>query len=506
MDRPPHAADQDSGARVAELMRLPSAGELDLYLSGKGDAALMQRIALLIRLDRSFAKQLARLERERKGMLKAAYAAESRVSLTSGARLAYSLGGLFVLAVAVSYFAGLASAGPVIVSVNALEGSVAADSTLVVLMPKREPFTMVLTKRAFDRQGRLDLKLRALRLPAAGLEAGFYIAGPGASRIAAGQWIGAARLMPGENPVQFLPSQNSAQAAADWQAWVASYRQGYVTRDGRQLSPAMKRYSPLRMADQHFLEIARGVLPEDLGTIYSEMATAYFDDVKVYFDGSPALSEDFETTPLGEYPDSLYNLWSGRDGVVASAPGRPGHVFRADYYPRWNRHDGIPLREADLVAAAARQLSYELRFVAESWAGVSMGFHLPVQGTSGGEQPGLFEYAGERAHLTARGGKIVVDEWTYAGVVPQSKEVFICKFQPKHWYRVKAVHDIAKRETTVSVWDESLKQQQPDTQLYKDLGYFPANEAVDPPASTPVESWRFTWFSFGGNFYAPEGL
>ena len=85
----------------------------------------------------------------------------------------------------------------------------------------------------------------------------------------------------------------------------------------------------------------------------------------------------------------------------------------------------------------------------------------------------------------------------------------ICQFEALHWYRVRVTHDRIQRQTTISIWDETRGQRQPDTYAYSDVGYFPGGEGVTtikPPKPDPVESWQFTWFTFGGNFFGHEGL
>jgi hypothetical protein len=320
-----------------------------------------------------------------------------------------------------------------------------------------------------------------------------------------------ARLLAGKNTLVFTPVQPSTQAAQTLQDWLDRYIAGLPDPYRQQLPVHMKRYSPLEYEDEDYkriaAQIASGTLPNEVNKNYRDLVTAYFDDVKVLVDGKPVLDEDFDSTPLGDYPLSLYNFWSGRDGYVAQAPGTAGNVFRSDYYTNWNRHDGIPLREADYAAQGAKHFSYSLRFMAESQAGVSMGFSMPVFGRQASHGSGVYGFAAGHANLQALDGWFKADEWSYTTGVPTSQKTKpICKFEPGHWYRVEVVHDVSNRQvpnTTIQIWDESAGQQQHSEKIYDDHGYFPAN-AVKPLARNPVESWQFTWFTFGGNYFGTD--
>lgn len=503
--------DRNRDTTVWDVARAPTAAELDLYLSGKADAELLHRIELKTKLDPRFAKALAKLEHERNSVLATATPAKTLTATTRSLRLSFSVVGLVVLLSLGAYFGIGVALRPTLVSASSLGLSASGNSTLEIIAPGREPVSFALAGPALDQTRYLDFKLPVFSFCAGGPAVGLYISGPSQEGSGVNRWVSVARLLAGKNTLVFTQFQPSARAAQDWEIWIDRFIAGLPDPYRQQLPSHMKRYSPLQFEDADYQEIAKqianGKLPKEVNEIYKELLSAYFDDVKVFIDGKPVLGEDFDSTPLGDYPLSLYNFWSGRDGYTAQASGRAGIVFRSDYYTNWNRHDGIPLREADYAALGAKRFSYCLRFMAQSQAGVSMGFSLPVFGGQASHGSGLYGFAAGRANLQALDGWFKADEWNYAsGVATLQDTKPICKFVPGHWYRVEVVLDISTRQvpkTTIQIWDETSGQQQPTQKIYDDHGYFPAS-AEQPPASNPVESWQFTWFTFGGNYFGTD--
>lgn len=503
--------DRKRDTTVWDVARAPTAAELDLYLSGKADEELKQWIVLKTKLDRGFSRKLVKLQQERKSVLNTARDVKPGGISPRTLRLSFGSAGLVVLLSLGAYFGIGVALRPTLVSASSLGLSASGNSTLEIIAPGREPLSFALTGPALDQTRHLDFKLPVFSFFAGGPAVGLFISGPSQEGSGVNRWVSVARLLAGKNTLVFTQFQPSASEAQDWEIWIERYIAGLPDPYRQQLPSHMQRYSPLQFEDADYQEIAKqianGKLPKEVDENYKELLSAYFDDVMVLIDGKPVLEEDFDSTPPGDYPLSLYNFWSGRDGYAAQAPGKAGTAFRCEYYTNWNRHDGIPLREADFVAQGAKRFSYSLRFMAASQAGASMGFSLPVFGGQASHGSGLYGFAAGRANLQALDGWFKAVEYTYPdGICTEKRKNSICRFEPHRWYRVEVVLDISNVQiprTAIQIWDESSGQQQPRVFNFDDLGYFPPG-AVKPSAPNPTESWQFTWFTFGGNYFGED--